>query len=161
MKNIFQTVIKRGGYDLSEMLRKIDSYHISGKLSDQDRDELYTMARDEANPSYNLDFLNKLLEVIDIIKSLDTRIGRLENNYLTESEIQDDDGENDVVVDPENPKDPETTIYQDNYVAGKWYRTGDTVSFENKTYVCIAPEGMVCTWSPAEYPAYWNEEVAL
>ena len=45
----------------------------------------------------------------------------------------------------------------EEYVPGKWYYNGDKVSFNGKIYVCIAPEGQVCTWSPAEYPAYWEE----
>lgn len=24
-------------------------------------------------------------------------------------------------------------------------------------YTCIAPAGVVCTWSPDEYPAYWEK----
>ena len=43
------------------------------------------------------------------------------------------------------------------YTPGTWYYSGDKVSFGDKNYVCIAPGGQVCTWSPAEYPAYWQE----
>ena len=43
------------------------------------------------------------------------------------------------------------------YTPGTWYYSGDKVSFGGKKYVCIAPSGQVCTWSPAEYPAYWQE----
>ena len=41
------------------------------------------------------------------------------------------------------------------FVAGKWYYTGDRIAFEGKNYECIAPEGVVCVWSPLEYPVYW------
>ena len=43
------------------------------------------------------------------------------------------------------------------YMPGTWYYSGDKVSFEGKIYVCTAPGGQVCTWSPAEYPDYWEE----
>ena len=43
------------------------------------------------------------------------------------------------------------------YVVGKWYYNGNGVTFEGKKYDCIAPEGVVCVWSPAEYPTYWQE----
>lgn len=43
----------------------------------------------------------------------------------------------------------------DEYVPGKWYYAGDKVMFGGEAYECIAPKGVVCTWSPAEYPAYW------
>ena len=41
MKTIFENVIARGDYDLAGLLKKIDGYHIAGRLSDDERDELY------------------------------------------------------------------------------------------------------------------------
>lgn len=46
--------------------------------------------------------------------------------------------------------------YQE-YTVGKWYYNGDTCCFENANYVCIAPNGTPCVWSPAQYPSYWNK----
>ena len=43
-----------------------------------------------------------------------------------------------------------------DYVAGKWYYNGDKITFEGGKYKCIAPDGVVCVWSPKEYPAYWE-----
>lgn len=43
-----------------------------------------------------------------------------------------------------------------DYVAGKWYYNGDKITFEGGKYKCIAPDGVVCVWSPTEYPAYWE-----
>ena len=43
-----------------------------------------------------------------------------------------------------------------DYVVGKWYYSGDKITFEGGKYKCIAPDGAVCTWSPTEYPAYWE-----
>ena len=52
---------------------------------------------------------------------------------------------------------PEETVeeYQDE----KWYYNGDKCSFEGVNYICIAPEGVVCVWSPSAYPVYWQKEV--
>lgn len=50
----------------------------------------------------------------------------------------------------------ESTETVDEYVVGKWYYAGDKVTFDGKTYTCIAPAGVVCVWSPADYPAYWE-----
>lgn len=44
-----------------------------------------------------------------------------------------------------------------DYIPGKWYYSGDKITFDSRKYICTAPEGQVCTWSPAEYPAYWEE----
>ena len=43
-----------------------------------------------------------------------------------------------------------------DYVVGKWYYSGDKITFEGCKYNCIAPDGAVCTWSPTEYPTYWE-----
>lgn len=51
----------------------------------------------------------------------------------------------------------EKTISVPEYEAGKWYYRGDMVKFDGKTYSCIAPENVVCVWSPLEYPQYWKE----
>ena len=42
------------------------------------------------------------------------------------------------------------------YEVGKWYYAGDKVSFNGKTDKCIAPNGVVCVWTPTEYPTYWE-----
>ena len=63
MKAIFESVIKRGGYDLSGLLKKIDSYHIEGKLTDAEKDELYEKARGKANPGDSIDIMAKLQEL--------------------------------------------------------------------------------------------------
>ena len=123
MKTIFESVIARGGYDLSDLLKKIDSYHIEGKLTDTEKDELYRKARGEATP--NVDVMAKLME-------LEERVRKLESAEA-----------------PEKEDYPE-------YVPGKWYYTGDKISYGGKNYVCSAPAGVVCTWNPDEYPAYWS-----
>lgn len=125
MKAIFESVINRGGYDLSGLLKKIDSYHIEGKLTDAEKDELYRKARGEAAP--NVDVMAKLME-------LDDRVRKLESG---DAPAQDDYPE---------------------YVVGKWYYKGDKISYGGKHYVCVAPDGVVCTWNPDEYPAYWEEQ---
>lgn len=47
--------------------------------------------------------------------------------------------------------------YQE-YIAGKWYYAGDTCFFGGANYICVAPEGTACVWSPADYPAYWQKK---
>lgn len=123
MKAIFESVIKRGGYDLSGLLKKIDSYHIEGKLTDAEKDELYRKARGEAVAT--VDVMAKLMD-------LETRVRKLESAEV-----------------PEQEEYPE-------YVAGKWYYAGDKISYGGKNYICAAPDGVVCTWNPDEYPAYWS-----
>ena len=128
MKTIIENVIRRGGYDLTDMLRKIDVHHIEGKLTNEERDELIVLARDGADFKNSVDVVKKLLE-------LDSRLKKIEE---TISNTGDD-----------------TEEYPD-YIVGKWYYNGGKCTFDGEKYVCIAPEGVVCTWSPADHPPYWK-----
>lgn len=131
MKTIFEEVISRGMFDLKGLLKKIDVFNIEGKLTDEDRDDLYIKAREAADVVNSVDVIAKLTE-------LEQRVIKLESASAN----------NDTATG-------ETTA--DEYTVGKWYYSGDKVMFEGTEYVCIAPEGAVCTWSPKEYPAYWDK----
>ena len=128
MKTIFENVIARGDYDLAGLLKKIDGYHIAGRLSDDERDELYEKARTGANPAESVDVLAKIAE-------LERRVKALEEGQDSGT------GSTDV---------PE-------YEVGKWYYKDDKVMYDGKKYTCTAPDGVVCVWSPVEYPAYWTQ----
>ena len=125
MKDVFISAIDKGGFDLSTMLRRIDGYHIAGKLTDAERDELYNRARTAADPGNSVDLWAKVQE-------LEARVTALEGGDGVLQEAAE-------------------------YVPGKWYYAGNRVIFEGKYYTCTAPEGVACVWSPAEYPAYWQE----
>lgn len=131
MKSIFENVIARGNYELTGLLNKIDSYHIEGKLTDAERDELYARARVGAKVENGADMIAKLAE-------LEARIKALEDSK----------------ADSGSASAAEETIAE--YTPGKWYYTGDKVTFGGNAYVCAAPDGQVCVWSPSEYPAYWT-----
>lgn len=130
MKTIFENVINRGMFDLKGLLKKIDTFNIEGKLTDEDRDDLYIKAREAADVANSVDVIAKLTE-------LEQRVLALEKAGVDDTVTGD------------------TTA--DEYVVGKWYYNGDKVMFEGTEYVCIAPEGGVCTWSPKEYPTFWNK----
>lgn len=126
MKEIFKTVIESGKFNLTDMLNKIDTHHISGKLSDEERDELIVMARQRATAENSTDVFAKLLE-------LEQRVTALESGNA-----------------------PTASDTPEEYTVGKWYYNGDKVTFNGKVYTCTAPEGVVCVWSPSEIPAYWE-----
>lgn len=129
IKVIFDTVIDGGKYDLADMLSKIERYHISGDLSDEAKDELVEKARLNADMKNGVDLFAKLVE-------LEARVKALEEGKTNEGN---------------------TEAYPE-YVEGKWYYRGNNCSENGKNYTCIAPEGVVCTWSPSQYPAYWEEK---
>lgn len=55
IKGIFEQTILRGGFDLAEMLERIDLYNVEAKITDEERESLYALARQHAAPQYNYD----------------------------------------------------------------------------------------------------------
>lgn len=133
MYNLTKNVIEMSGFNLTEMLRKIDTLWLKGSITENERTELYAMAQTKAKTKDSIDIVAKIAE-------LETKIIALEINL---------EGVEDVV--------PEESPNYEEFVVGKWYYTGNRVTFEGKNYVCIAPEGTVCVWSPTDYPSYWEE----
>lgn len=131
MYEVIKNVIESKRYELSDILTKIDTIWLQGSITDEQKAELVNMARENANVQNSMDILAKLEE-------LDKRVKALEDAQAS------------------TDKEPTDTTYPE-YEVGKWYYKGDKVTFEGKVYECIAPEGQVCTWSPSEYPAYWEE----
>lgn len=129
MYEIIKSVIQSGRYELTDMLTKIDTLWVQSSLTDDERTELIDIARSGADPTQGVDVLEKLSD-------LDKRLKVLENAGTT---------------------DPEPGEEYPEYVAGKWYYKDDKITHSGKRYICIAPDGVVCVWSPEEYPAYWQE----
>ena len=128
MYNILKNVIDRGEYNLSSIVSKADKLWVEDKLTEEQRDELVNMARAGAKTEYSVDVFTKLIELEQRIKALE-----------------------------EGKTDTNTAETIEEYVIGKWYYTGNKALFNGKVYECIAPAGVVCTWSPTEYPAYWKQ----
>ena len=130
MYSIITNVIRQGGYDLSDLLHKIDTLWAQGRFTDDQREELTLLTRRGAERQGSMDVVAKLEE-------LDRRVKALEKAGTDEEPGEE---------------------YPD-FVVGKWYYTGDTCTFEGVKYTCIAPEGVACVWSPADYPAYWESVI--
>jgi hypothetical protein len=135
MYSIFESVINRGGYKLSEMLERIRMYAAEGRLTMNERDSLEKLAREHASVQDGIDMLGMLLEHEQRIRALELKVSGVE-----EAPPADNGGD--------------TVIAE--YVPGKVYYAGNVVSWNGKTYTCSAPEGTVCVWSPDEYPVYWE-----
>lgn len=148
----FTDVINNGNFDLPTITERINYYHINGNLTNEERESLLNLARHAADPTADLNIMTKLYEV-------DSRVHELENEITSLSaaltalttKVNNHIAGNDD-VEPDEPID-ETP---EEYVSGKWYYTGDKVTFNGEVYECIAPEGVVCVWSPADYPSYWS-----
>lgn len=128
MKKTIENVLQQGEYDLADILRKINILWVQGALTDDDRASLNDLARNNAQTVHSVDIMAKL-------EDHEQRLRALEGGVSSKEETEGI---------------PE-------YQEGKWYYAGDKCSFEGEDYVCIAPEGTVCVWSPAAYPTYWEK----
>ena len=133
MYNVVKSVIETKDYDLADIIKKIDTLWVQGTFTDEQKEELQTLARNGASAGNSVDVMQKLEE-------FDKRITALEKAFANSEPKEDEE---------------ETTV--PGYEAGKWYYAGDRVTFEGKVYECIAPDGVVCVWNPKDYPAYWKE----
>jgi predicted RecB family endonuclease len=130
MYEIIKAVIESGNYELSDILAKIDKRCVENQITEEQRDELQTMARENADTTKSVDVMAKLQE-------LEARIKVLEEAK-------------------QSPTEEPTEDYAE-FEVGKWYYAGDKISFNGKNYECVAPQGKVCVWNPTDYPTYWNE----
>lgn len=128
MYGIIKDVIASKNYELTDILAKIDKRCLENQITEEERDELQAMARENADVTNSVDVLAKLQELEMRIKTLEEK----KADEPTEESIEE-------------------------YVAGKWYYNGDKCSENGKNYICTAPEGKACVWSPSEYAPYWKE----
>lgn len=66
-----------------------------------------------------------------------------------------------TVTGPEEPEEPteEYPLYKQPTGAHDAYYNGDKMTYtDGFKYVCIAPEGTPCVWSPEQFPNYWQKE---
>ena len=136
MKNIFLTVIRRGGFDLPTMLTRIDEYHITGKLTDIERDELLAAARVVATPTVNP--TDEIQRLWSAIMALRAEIAEMKG------EVEDSE-EGDEIPEYVQPTGAHDAYYY-----------GAPVLYNGKAYMCVAPEGVACVWSPDVMPDYWQ-----
>lgn len=132
MYSVIKNVLNQGGYKLGEMLRKIERFWLLDLITEEQRDELLSLARSGADGTVGADVFAKIAE-------LEERVRKLENSKPTTED------------ESTAPTEPE------EFKVGKWYYNGDLVAFEGEIYECTAPEGVACVWSPEDYPAYWKE----
>ena len=129
IKGIFEQTILRGGFDLAEMLERIDLYNVEAKITDEERESLYALALQHARPQYNYD-------------------AEIEAIWAAIRELQQAQEGGGAEPDDEWPQFVQPTGAHDAY------GVGDKVTFNGVRYVCKMAN---CVWSPAVYPDGWEE----
>lgn len=135
MKTIFESVIARGDYDLTGLLGKIDSYHVMGRLTDAERDELYAKARAGARDALGYDVKAEIDALWAAVRALQGG-ANAGNGASGEAQAPAE------FVQPTGAHDA--------------YNLGDRVTFSGRVYESII-NGNV--WSPDVYPDGWTEIV--
>lgn len=137
MYEIIKKVIEAKRFELSDILTKIDTLWVQGSIADEQKGRLVQLAREYANVQNSIDVMAKLEEMNNRLVAVEAEIKALK-------------------ADDSLSGGNETEETAEEYTVGKWYYNGNKVSFDGKTYICTAPAGVVCVWSPSEYPAYWE-----
>lgn len=132
IKGIFEQTILRGGFDLAEMLERIDLYNVEAKITDEERESLYALARQHARPQYNYDT-------------------EIEAIWAAIRELQQAQEGRGAEPDDEWPQFVQPTGAHDAY------SVGDKVTFNGARYVCKMAN---CVWSPAVYPEAWEVQAS-
>ena len=69
---IINSVISRGGYDLSTVLNRIDTLWAEGKIQDDERDMLTSDARDKAAPQF--DYSETIQDILTRLYALEEKV---------------------------------------------------------------------------------------
>ena len=141
MYQIIKDVITSKRYELNDILKKIDTIWVQGDIDDDQKDELVEMASEYADPEQSYAPLQAQIEqAFAQIKALEARVAALEAGESPEPA-------------PEPDEWPE---YVQPTGAHDAYHNGDKITYNGKKYICIAPEGTACVWTPDGYPPYWQ-----
>lgn len=131
----FYELIGGRQYDLEDVLHRIDVMYAAGRLTDEERTELYALARENAKAEY--DYAAEIEAIWAAIRELRASVGESSGGSSGEAD--------------EWPPYRQPTGAHDAYFAG------DKITYNEKHYTCIMPDGVACIWPPDVYPAGWQE----
>lgn len=143
MYKIVKAVIESKRYELKDMLTKIDTFWVQGSITEEEHNELVTLARENALPENSYAPLQERMDAMHKeLEALKVRVKVLENT-----------------TEDETPE--ETTEDYPEYVAPTGahdaYHAGDKVAYNGEKYICVAPEGVAVVWNPDVMPSYWQK----
>lgn len=133
MYEIIKNVIEKQDFDLREMLYKIAKMYIEGYITEEEKEELEEIARNNAKSENSY---TPLQEQIDDLYSKYEELYKL---------IKADE--------PENPVEEEYPEYKQPTGAHDAYNTGAKITFKGEKWEALQ-DGLV--WSPEEYPQGWK-----
>lgn len=138
MYSIIKQVIESKNFELTSILRKINTLWAEDELNDEQREELITLARESAKPENSYAPLQNQIDALFAnVKELAQEIATLKNGG----------------VKPEEPTE-EYAPYVQPTGAHDAYNTGDKMTYtDGNKYICQM-DG--CVWGPDTYPQGWK-----
>ena len=143
MYEIIKSVIESKDYELKDILYKINKMWIESAITEEEKTELDSLARQNALAENSYAPLQEQIEnIYNELANIKSRLDNLEQ-----------DGQ-------EEPTEPEPVDEYPDYIqptgAHDAYNTGDKITYNGKKYVCKM-DG--CVWNPDTYPQGWEEVV--
>ena len=137
MYEIIKNVIQSKQYELTDVLRKIDTLWFEGTLTEEKRAELRESAQTNAKPENSYAPLQNQIDTLFAnVKELAQEIVALKNGgTLPEEETE----EYPPYVQPTGAHDA--------------YKVGNKITYNGKKYECMS-DG--CVWNPDDYPQGWK-----
>lgn len=132
MYEVIKNAINNTEFDLRAIIGKIDIFFTEDKLSEEERNELISLARSKAKAENSYDVQKQLDNIFARLEALENK-----NNEVEDTEPTDEYPE---YIQPTGAHDA--------------YQVGDKITFKEKRYICKMNG---CAYSPEEYPMGWEE----
>ena len=149
MFEIIKSVIKNKNFELKDILYKINKMWIESAITEEQKNELDALARENAVAENSYAPLQEQIEnIYNELANINSRLDKLEG--------QEEPIEPEEPTEPEEPIEDEYPEYKQPTGAHDAYNIGDKVTYNGKKYVCKMNG---CVWAPDVYPAGWEEVV--
>ena len=139
MFEVIKNVINSKNFELREILYKIKVMYIEGDITEEQKEELDNMARENAKAENSYAPLQKQID------ELAKRVSKLENK--NEENTEDTEGTEAPEIIENYPEYVQPTGGHDAY------KIGDKITYNGKKYECLIDN---CVWTPDVYPQGWR-----
>lgn len=143
MYEIIKSVIESKDYELKDILYKTNKMWIESAITEDEKTELDSLARQNANAENSYALLQEQIEnIYSELANIKSRLNNLEQAGQEEPTEPIEEDEYPEYVAPSGAHDA--------------YHVGDKITYNGKKYLCKM-DG--CVWNPDIYPAGWEEVV--
>ena len=159
MYEIFKNVINSKEYSLEDILKKIDTKWVQSEITDEQRDELITLAQTNADPSQSNAPLQKQVEEISKKQiALEDTVEKLSAMVQKIKETVESGGT--VVPEPEPPITEEYPAWEPyNGIPPVPYQVGSKVTHNGKKWESMVDNNV---WEPGAFGVgeeIWKEVI--